>query len=535
MDILFAWTIAAPALLLLAVGLIPRDWANEHLDFMRRLAKTLTVVAAGLSVFVAVWLAFRGPIDIRLAVVPGLPALNFGVYFDDLAAIMLLLISMIGAVICRYAVRYLDGDREQGRFFCWMLFTLGAVLLLVTSRNLLQFATAWIVADLGLHQLLTHHRHRSWAIWAARKKLLISVLGNVVLIAALAVTYASLGSFDYADLFAKAVTLRKQSAPIPMLVSAIGSLFVLAAMTKSAQFPFHSWLPDTMEAPTPVSALMHAGIINAGGFLVIRLSPLLVLSPAALGLLAMLGAITALLGGVVMPSQTSVKRSLAFSTIAQMGFMMLQCGLGGFSAALLHIVAHSLYKAHAFLSSGSVLEQAARTQLTQARVRGGRAVLFTEILAVGAAAAILGLALACFGISLTEKPGGVVLGFVLLLALTNLLATFLATRLWNLSVLGIAAAVAVAFAYFASFEIIDSLLAATMSRQPLERSLLDRVVHVVAVASFVAIFVVQNFIQSFSHVGWVQVFYVHANNGFYLDIPFRRLTGWIYGQPAAVS
>jgi NAD(P)H-quinone oxidoreductase subunit 5 len=230
-----------------------------------------------------------------------------------------------------------------------------------------------------------------------------------------------------------------------------------------------------------------------------------------------------------------VKRSLAFSTIAQMGFMMLQCGLGGFSAALLHIVAHSLYKAHAFLSSGSVLEQAARTQLTQARARGGRAVLVTDILAVGGAAAILGLTLACFGIEITEKPGGIVLGFVLLLALTNLLSTFLATRVWNLSVLGIAAALVVAFAYFASFEVIDSLLAATMSRQPLERSLLDMAVHVVAVASFAAIFIVQNFIQSFSHLGWVQVFYVHANNGFYLDIPFRRLTGWIYGQPAAVS
>jgi NAD(P)H-quinone oxidoreductase subunit 5 len=114
MDSLFAWTITAPALMLLAAGLIPRDWANEHLDFMRRLAKTMSVAAAVLAVVVAVGLAFRGPIDVRLAVVPGLPAVNFGVYFDDLAAIMLLLISFIGAVICRYAVRYLDGDPEQG-------------------------------------------------------------------------------------------------------------------------------------------------------------------------------------------------------------------------------------------------------------------------------------------------------------------------------------------------------------------------------------------------------------------------------------
>jgi len=531
----FPWLVAAPSLLLLIAGLIPGDWANRHLAVMRQVATSVTAVAAGLAALVAIGLAIGTAIDVPLVTVPGLPALNIGVYFDSLAAIMLILISFIGAIISRYSIRYLDGDHQQGRFLCRILFTLGSVLLLVVSRNLLQFTVAWILSSYSLHQLLTHHRQRPWAIWAARKKFLISRLGDIFLLAALAATYATFGSFDYTEVFAEAVALQEQSATKSVLVSAIGALFVLAAMTKSAQFPFHSWLPDTMEAPTPVSALMHAGIINAGGFLVIRLSPLIVLSPVALSLLAIIGAITALLGGIVMLSQTSVKRSLAFSTIAQMGFMMLQCGLGGFSAALLHIVAHSLYKAHAFLSSGSVLEQAARMQLTQARARTGRAVVATDIVAVGVAAGVLGLTLAGFGISLTEKPGGVVLGFVLLLALTNLLATFFATRLWKLAGLGLALAVTVAVAYFTGFEIIDHLLAATMSRRPIDRSPLDLTVRVVAVTSFVVIFVVQNFIQSFSHLHWVQVFYVHANNGFYLDIPFRRLTGWVYGQPAAVS
>ena len=535
MDSLLSWGVAAPSLLLLVTGLIPRDWANRHLTFMRQLAPTVTALAAGLAVLAAAGLALGKAIDVPLVTAPGFPALNVGVYFDSLAAIMLILISFIGAIISRYSIRYLDGDHQQGRFLCRMLFTLGSVLLLVISRNLLQFTAAWILSSYSLHQLLTHNRQRPWAIWAARKKFLISRLGDIFLLAALAATYATFGSFDYTEVFAEAVALQEQSAAKSVVVSAIGALFVLAAMTKSAQFPFHSWLPDTMEAPTPVSALMHAGIINAGGFLVIRLSPLVVLSPIALSLLAMIGAITALLGGIVMLSQTSVKRSLAFSTIAQMGFMMLQCGLGGFSAALLHIVAHSLYKAHAFLSSGSVLEQAARTQLTQARARTGRAVVVTDLIAVGVAATVLALTLAGFGISLTEKPGGVVLGFVLLLALTNLLATFFATRLWKLAGLGLALAVTVTVAYFTGFEIIDHLLAGTMSRRPIDQSPLDLTVRVVAVASFVVIFIVQNFIQSFSHLHWVQVFYVHANNGFYLDIPFRRLTGWVYGQPAAVS
>jgi NAD(P)H-quinone oxidoreductase subunit 5 len=143
----FAWLVAAPSLLLLAAGLIPGDWANRNLASMRRLATTITAMAAGLAMLVAIGLAVGTAIDVPLAAVPGLPAINIGVYFDSLAAIMLILISFIGAVICRYSVRYLDGDPQQGRFLCRMLFTLGSVLLLVISRNLLQFTVAWILSS----------------------------------------------------------------------------------------------------------------------------------------------------------------------------------------------------------------------------------------------------------------------------------------------------------------------------------------------------------------------------------------------------
>ncbi len=196
----------------------------------------------------------------------------------------------------------------------------------------------------------------------------------MALLVAMILTYYCFGSFDYRDIFASAANAQFVIADKYHLLSWIGTLFVIGAMTKSAQIPFHSWLPDTMETPTPVSALMHAGIINAGGFLIIRLSPLVSQSHVALDLLAIVGAATAILGAVVMLTQTSIKRTLAYSTIAQMGFMMLQCGLGAFSAALLHIIAHSLYKAHAFLSSGSVLESAARmaNASNQARQSAGR-------------------------------------------------------------------------------------------------------------------------------------------------------------------
>src|SRR5690606_5255778 len=135
----------------------------------------------------------------------------------------------------------------------------------------------------------------------------------------------------------------------------VGWLIICGALLKSAQFPFHTWLPDTMGTPTPVSTLMHAGIINAGGYLVIRLSPLLVENTTAMLFLATIGAVTLASASLVMLTQTSVKRMLAYSTIAQMGFMLLQCGLGAYALAVLHLIAHSLYKAHAFLSSGSTV------------------------------------------------------------------------------------------------------------------------------------------------------------------------------------
>ena len=170
----------------------------------------------------------------------------------------------------------------------------------------------------------------------------------------MALLWQAFGGLDYATLFDGAKALAGDA--IPAGVSLAAFLFVGAALLKSAQFPLHGWLTEVMETPTPVSALLHAGVINAGGFLLLRFSDILVLTAPALDTLAIVGGFTALFGSVVMLTQSSIKVSLAWSTVAQMGFMMLQCGLGAWSAALLHIVAHSLYKAHAFLSSGSVID-----------------------------------------------------------------------------------------------------------------------------------------------------------------------------------
>jgi NAD(P)H-quinone oxidoreductase subunit 5 len=535
LSLLLPLLVAIPPLVLLAFGLVPTSYANRHPQAMRGLVLALAGLSFAAAAAAAGLLGWSGPIDRMFWEAPSLPALNVGVYFDSLAAVMTLLIAFVGVVIARFSVRYLDGDPRQGRFFRWLAFTLGAVLLLVVSRNLLMFTVAWVLTSSGLHQLLVHYPDRPWALWAARKKFLISRVGDALLIAALVLTYRQFGSFDYSAVFAQADALRAGGFPVGMVPAAIAMLYVLGAMTKSAQFPFHSWLPDTMESPTPVSALMHAGIINAGGFLIIRLSPLVTLSPVALDILTVIGAITALVGGLVMLSQTSIKRALAFSTIAQMGFMMLQCGLGAFAAALLHIVAHSLYKAHAFLASGSVLEAAARLR-TDARpkVHGMAAMLMLPV-AVVAAVLLGGAALQLADIDLAKKAGGVVLSIVLTMAVTTLIWHGLVSGSWKLALGSVVGGAFVIGIYLAAFLAFDRLLGlSSVARNSLPPSSVDLAVSCLVIVGFLGVFGIQTAASWLGRLPAVRALYVHASNGFYFDIPARQLTARLWGLSAPV-
>lgn len=526
---------AAPACLLIAGGLVPARLADRQARAMRAVVVWLTALSVAAAAATAGLLATTGPVDHVFWAAPAPLPLNVGVFVDSLTAVMLLLVSFIGLVIARFAARALEGEPRQGRFFAALSLTLGAVLTLVVSRNLVMLTVAWMLTSYGLHRLLEHYPDRPWAIWAARKKFLVSRLGDAMLMAALALTIWHFGTADYVALFAEADAIRASAAPLPPVLTVIGILFVLGAMTKSAQVPFHSWLPDTMEAPTPVSALMHAGIINAGGFLVIRLSPLVSLSHLALDLLALMGAVTALFGGLVMLTQTSIKRSLAFSTIAQMGFMMLQCGLGAFSAGLLHIVAHSLYKAHAFLSCGSVLDAAAKTRLDGKPVVGATqaalALPCAMVIAAGGAAAGGFIT----GIDPASKPGGLVLVAVMAIALTTLVWQSLLAGSWPVALGGIAAAGGVSLGYAVAWLGIDRLLeSAAVAHGVGPASPLDIVVAAIVVVGFVGIFALHAAASTLARSPIVRALYVHAANGFYLDVPARRLTARVWGLTTPV-
>jgi NAD(P)H-quinone oxidoreductase subunit 5 len=263
------------------------------------------------------------------------------------------LIAVLGWVIVRFSRTYLNGEANQPRYVRALLFTLAAVSVVVVSRDLLVLVLGWAATSFGLHHLLTFYPERLPAQVAAHKKFIASRLAEALLIAALGLIYWQVGSFSFEAIAAAA----RNTETLSVALHAGAAFLALAVVVKSAQLPLHGWLIQVMEAPTPVSALLHAGVINLGGFVLIRTAELLQQAWLAQAILVVFGALTAVLAGLVMMTRISIKVRLAWSTCAQMGFMLMECGLGLYDLALLHLVAHSLYKAHAFLTAGDTVAQ----------------------------------------------------------------------------------------------------------------------------------------------------------------------------------
>lgn len=236
-----------------------------------------------------------------------------------------------------------------------------------------------------------------------------------------------------------------------------------------------------------------------------------------------------------MLTQTSVKRQLAYSTMAQMGFMMLQCGLGAFSAALLHIVAHSLYKAHAFLSSGSVLDAATGLRTESGRTISGRRTLAMLPVALIMAVAICGLTAEGMTDDHQSKPGGVILSLILSIALTQLLWPAFSSGSIRLAGWSVLAAMAVSIGYFAAFLLTDQLLASSVAHQKVASVLFDSLVTGCVGAGFIGIFLLQSTTRLATQGPLMRWLYIHAVHGFYLDVPARRITAWAWGQHGPVQ
>jgi len=469
------------------------------------MAALVTLLSAALAVALLLW---NGPVVFTLR---GIPLLRL----DALSVVMFALIATLGGVVVRYSLRYLDGDPRQGKFLGNLALTIAAVSVLVTSATIVQLLAAWVATSLALHRLLLFYPDRSGAVLAARKKFVMARLGDLCLAAAALLLVRAFGTVDLGEMLAAA---RAAGAGAPSGVALAGSLLALAAALKSAQFPTHGWLVEMMETPTPVSALLHAGILNGGVFLVVRLAEVVLLSPGALHALIVVGGFTAVFSSMVMVTQPSVKVALAYSSAAHMGFMLMVCGLRVWPMAIMHLVAHSFYKAHAFLSSGSAVE-VART--APARTTGHLPGLLVgafalSVLTVAGAGAL-------FGMSLTHDAAQLGLAATLAIGLTQLLAQGVKPGS-NAKVLGrtVLASAATAAAFFGLERVAGHVLGGAVplptAPDPASVALMALVV-----LGFAAAMALQLRLPALTGSPRAAVFWVHLRNGFYANTLFDRL------------
>ena len=512
--------LGAPMFVLLAAaigfarpGHLPRSAGRQ--------VETLVVLGMAIAVVSVLLLMTGGPSTSSLL---GIAGVGLSVRLDAVSTTMLLLVAFVGWIVVRFAATYLDGDAGQGRFMGWLCATLASVLVLVVAGNLVLLVAAWIATSIGLTRLLLFYPEREAAQRAARKQYVFARLGDAVLaIAALLLAFA----YRSTDIGAIIDAARAGGGGDAGVVAAV--LLAVAACLKSAQFPTHGWLTEVMEAPTPVSALLHAGVINAGGFLLIRFADVMLLSPAALAGLVMVGGFTALFGGLVMLTQPAIKTSLAWSTIAQMGFMIMQCGLALFPLALLHIVAHSLYKAHAFLSSGGAVDRIAVFRRPGAvAVPGPLAVARAFVVAL-AIYAVIGGAVGFLG----QSPQALALGAILIFGIAYLLAQGLAeaapralTR--RLAILAVLASLGYFGLHVAATLWVGGSVPPAPAPGPLEWVLIA-----LAVASFGLVAVAQAMFPLWAYHPAAAGLRVHLSNGLYINaLTDRLLGGWALRRPS---
>jgi NADH-quinone oxidoreductase subunit L len=317
----------------------------------------IPAVAASFFLSVALFMdvATNGAIEIQLYRMfeVGQLAVDVGFFIDRLTVLLLLLVTGVSTIVQVYASRYMVGDARHSRFFALTALFTGAMTVLVMSSNLLLTFIFWEVMGLCSYLLVSHYSERPAAARAATKVFLVNSVADAGLFIGVILTFLTFGTLNIPDILEAA----RSGAEVSTTAVTWMTLCIFAgAMGKSAQMPMHGWLPHAMEAPTPVSALIHAAtMVNAGPFLLARLSPVLVLSSSTMFVIAVVGAVTALFAAIVSLTQTDVKRTLAFSTISQLGFMTFLCGVGAFVAAIFHLIAHGFFKAFLFLSTGNVL------------------------------------------------------------------------------------------------------------------------------------------------------------------------------------
>ena len=295
----------------------------------------------------------------------GMLDIHIGFSIDRLTAVMLLLVTTVSSLVHIYTIGYMRGDPGYARFFSYIALFTFSMLMLVMADNLLQLFVFWEAVGLCSYLLIGHWYDRPAACAAATKAFLVNRVGDFGFMLGLLLVWYSFGSFDYQEIFPRA---HESAGDVMNVLGPFGGTWDVSVLTliclllftgaigKSAQVPLHVWLPDAMEGPTPISALIHAAtMVTAGVFMVARLAPLYNLSPTAMTVVAITGGITMVVGATIALTQTDIKRVVAYSTVSQLGYMIMACGLGAYASGMYHLLTHGAFKALLFLGCGSVI------------------------------------------------------------------------------------------------------------------------------------------------------------------------------------
>ncbi|QNR24595.1 proton-conducting transporter transmembrane domain-containing protein [Croceimicrobium hydrocarbonivorans] len=484
-----------------------------------KLPNSLTIRSSILGLSMAslalVWVYVQGPMESALF---GFADLGFSIRVDRLNSLLLFMINLIAFIVFRYSRNYMDGDSREGAFSAKLALTVALIQFFVLSGNLLLLALSWTGTSMALQRLLLFYGHRERARLAARKKFVVARIADILLISALALIYSEFHTAQLSAIFSQL-----EAGAWSAQLNAAAILMVLAAALKAVQIPFHSWLLEVMETPTPVSALLHAGLINAGPYLIIRFSPLISGTEAASLLLLSIGALSALYGTAVAPTQPAIKTSLAYSTIGHMGFSLMLSGLGLYSAALLHLMAHSFYKAHSFLSSGSQIDRYRNDQwLNQKAEVSLNRVLMAMI-----------LALVIFGGVLTLRGGfeGMSLGLLIVAAIIAVGTSVLLSKSFEEGIelrarfILVLRAMLVVLSFFILEDIIHLALRPEIAQSP-ELSTVQIFLSIGVLLAFTILALGTYFLpKRFRTSSRFRAMEIHLRNGFYLSVLTDRLFG----------
>ena len=496
----------------------------------RRRVRGATQLALGLALAADIGYGLGARADLNLVTLP-LPGLGFGlplsVAVDPLTLALASLVAFVAAVIARYSVNYLDGDPGQARFFRLLGLTAAGFLTAVIAGNIGLFALAIIATGFSLNRLLAFYPERPKAVMAAHKKAVFSRTADALLVAAAVLLGQSVGNLQF-EAIAHYASRHAGAVPLEMQIAAW--LIVAAVMLKSAHFPFHGWLIQVMEAPTPVSALLHAGVVYSGAILALRSSELLVQVPQALLWLGFMGLFSVLAASLVMTTQTAVKSMLAWSTAAQLGFMSLELGLGLFPLALLHLMGHLLYKAHAFLASGSVTDDARRIPV------GGRKQIGQERWAASVAlGAVIAFAMArLFGYDPVHETAWWALGLILGVALAQILLKGLSFDVGRDRLNALLIALAMGGIYLGLHTLFVRGFAGQLAAAEANVSAGYLALLAAAAAGFLAVSWLQGPGQARLPATWRLALFIHLYNGLYADQWIERFAHRIWSHKLRV-